>query len=55
MNVTWLLDPKVFNIVIMVLYVINACWWAWNGKYADMFYWASAFAITATVTFGYNR
>ena len=47
--------PKVFNIVILTLYAIDAVWWAWHGKYADTCYWLSAFAITATVTFGYQR
>jgi len=51
----WLFDPKVFNIVIMCLYVLNAGWWASNKSYADMFYWLSAFCITATVTFGYKH
>lgn len=48
-----LLDPKIFNYVIMVLYVTNAGRWALSYGWADMFYWLSAFAITATVTWGY--
>ena len=48
-----LLDPKLFNYLIMSLYVINATRWACEGKWADMCYWLSAFAITATVTWGY--
>lgn len=55
MTLAQLFDPKVFNIVIMTLYIVNAGWWAYNRSYADMSYWLSAFAITATVTFGYNR
>ena len=51
----WLFNPIVFNCLIMVLYVINAGWWGWHGKYADMSYWLSVFAITATVTFGYQH
>lgn len=50
-----LLDPKVFNYLIMALYVLNAARWALEGKWADMCYWLSAFAITATVTFGYSH
>ena len=50
-----LLNPKVFNILIMSLYLINSGWWFWHGSKADGFYWLSALAITATVTFGYNR
>jgi len=46
-------NPKLFNYVIMSLYCLNATWWALHGKWADASYWASALAITATVTFGY--
>jgi hypothetical protein len=50
---TWLADPKLFNYVIMVLYALNAGRWAWHGSLADVCYWLSALAITATVTFLY--
>jgi hypothetical protein len=52
---SYLLDPKIFNYVIMTLYVMNAGRWAFNGNWTDVCYWLSAFAITATVTFGYNH
>jgi len=55
MIIDTLMNPKTFNIIIMTLYLINACWWKYNGSNADMFYWLSALAITATVTFGYDR
>lgn len=51
----WLLDPKLFNYVIMVLYALNAVRWACAGKIADVCYWLSALAITCTVTFLYNH
>lgn len=51
----FLLDPKIFNYVIMTLYILNAGRWAANGSWADVCYWLSAFAITATVTFGYKH
>lgn len=51
----FLLDPKIFNYVIMTLYALSALRWSMSHKYADMFYWLSAFAITATVTFGYKH
>lgn len=51
----WLFDPKLFNYLILTLYLLNAGWWAWHGKFADTSYWLSAFAITATVTFGYKH
>lgn len=50
-----LLDPKIFNYVIMVLYFANAVRWAFDKKIADVCYWLSALAITATVTFLYKR
>lgn len=48
-------DPKVFNYVIMSLYALNSARWAFDSKWADVCYWLSAFAITATVTFGYKH
>jgi hypothetical protein len=46
-------DPRIFNYVIMILYALNAGRWALAGKIADVCYWLSALAITATVTFLY--
>lgn len=51
----WIWDPKIFNYVIMYLYLTNAGRWAYEGKWADMCYWLSALAITATVTWGYSH
>lgn len=52
----WLFgNPLLLNYVIMVLYLMNAAWWASHGKWADACYWLSAVAITATVTFGYKH
>lgn len=50
-----LVDPKFFNYLIMVLYFLNACRWLAAGKTADVCYWLSALAITATVTFLYQH
>lgn len=50
-----LLDPKFFNYVIMTLYALNAARWGFEGKPADVCYWLSALAITATVTFMYEH
>ncbi len=52
---TFLTDPKMFNYVVMILYGLNVCRWAWEGKLADVCYWLSALAITATVTFLYKH
>lgn len=48
-------NPKMFNYIIMGLYLANSGWWFWHKQVADGFYWLSALAITATVTFGYQR
>jgi hypothetical protein len=48
-------DPKAFNYLIMGLYLLNSLRWLVHGNYADVSYWLSAFAITATVTFGYDH
>lgn len=52
---TWLLDPKIFNYLIMTLYGLNIGRWAWEGSLKDVCYWTSALAITATVTFMYDH
>lgn len=49
------LDPKVFNYVIMTMYGLNVIRWGIAGKVADVCYWLSALAITATVTFLYKH
>lgn len=51
----WLLDPKLFNYVIMTLYGLNVVRWGIEGKIAPVCYWLSALAITATVTFLYEH
>jgi hypothetical protein len=50
-----LADPRIFNYVIMTLYALNAARWAMERKPADFCYWMSAWAITATVTWGYRH
>lgn len=53
-HIYWI-DPKIFNYVIMCLYIINVAWWSAHRSWGDAWYWASALSITAAVTFGYNR
>jgi hypothetical protein len=50
-----LLDPKIFNYVIMTLYALNVARWLLHGGWADAAYWTFALGITATVTWGYAR
>lgn len=48
-------DPRVFNYLIMSLYILNGVRWAYEGKWGDVAYWLSACAITASVTWGYRH
>lgn len=48
-------DPRAFNFLIMARYLANAARWAVAGRGADVCYWLSACAITATVTFDYHH
>jgi hypothetical protein len=48
-------DPRLFSFIIMTMYGASAIRFGFGGYWADMCYWLSALAITATVTFGYNR
>lgn len=50
-----LLDPKIFNYVILCLYILNAARWAAHRNLGDTMYWISAFMITFTVTFLYKH
>lgn len=50
---TVILDKMFFNYLILTLYMLNAGRWALAQNWADVCYWLSAAAITATVTFLY--
>lgn len=50
-----LLDPRLFNYVILTMYALNSLRWALERKWPDVCYWLSASAITATVTWGYRH
>jgi hypothetical protein len=51
----FLLDPKIFNYTLLVLYLANMVRWGYEKKLADVCYWFGAFFITATVTFLYKH
>lgn len=51
----WLFSPKLFNYVILTMYLLNFGWWAWHKSWGDALYWLAAFQITAAVTWGYDR
>jgi hypothetical protein len=46
-----LLDPRVFNFVILGLYGINVVNYLIRREWNSAWYWASAASITASVTF----
>jgi hypothetical protein len=48
-------NPLIFNYVILTLYAVNATQFGFRSMWADCSYWWSAFAITATVTWGYTH
>ncbi len=52
---SFLLDPKIFNYVILTLYCMNSVWWVMAGSWGDALYWFAAFQITAAVTWGFQR
>lgn len=52
---SFLLDPRVFNYVILTLYLLNSARWGFAGSWGDALYWFAAFQITVAVTWGYQR
>lgn len=47
-------DPRLFNYLILSLYAINIVRWSFERSFFNVWYWASAFSITACVTFSYK-
>ena len=45
-----LLDPRIFNYVLMVLYAANLVRWAIQRSWSDAFYWTGALIINAAIT-----
>lgn len=52
---TAIFDPRIFNAIIMALYVAAALRWALAGYWIDMTYWLAALVLTMCVTWGYSR
>ena len=46
----WFTDPRLFNFIIMTLYVMNALWWTYHRNWPQVLYWSAAFQITLAVT-----
>lgn len=49
---TYLLDPRVFNFIIMALYALAVCRWAFAGNFWASGYWSCALGLTVIITFG---
>lgn len=47
-----LLDPRLFNYLIITLYCCAVIRWSLERSWANAFYWLCAAGITATVTWG---
>jgi len=47
-----LLDPRVFNIVLLALFGLATIRWAFAENWAQTLYFAGAFALNWAVTFG---
>ena len=53
--IRYLLDPRLFNYVLMGLYGLAAVRWALEGRWTDTLYWVSALGLTLAVTLGLGR
>ncbi len=45
------MDPRVFPIILIVLDLLAAASYGWDGDFRRVIYWISAAVLTATVTF----
>lgn len=48
----FLLDQRLFNIIIMILYVLNILRWLIAGNLWAASYWGCACGLTYIITFG---
>lgn len=50
-----LFDPKIFNYIIIVLYIGALARWSWYRSWGDVWYWVGALVIVLAQTFGFKR
>ena len=50
-----LLDPKIFNYLILTLFLCASVRWTIAGSWGDALYWAASFLINVAVTWGFAR
>jgi hypothetical protein len=48
----WILDPRAFNVLIILLFIAAAIRWAFAGNWPQAGYWASAAVLNVFVTVG---
>lgn len=51
----FLLDPRLFNYLILVLFAFATVRWAFAGNYWESLYWLGAFILNIAVTWGFPR
>lgn len=47
----FLKDPKIFNYIILILYILCAVRWAFEKNYGQFIYWVGAIILTYAITF----
>ena len=50
-----LLDPRLFNYVILILFTLATVRWAVAGAWWEALYWLGALILNAAVTWGFPR
>ena len=48
-------DPKIFNYIILTLFLLASIRWAFAESWADCLYWFAAFQLNAAITWGFSR
>lgn len=51
-NVSFIFDPRFFNVAIIAMFIAAAIRWAWEKNWAQAGYWASAALLNVFVTIG---
>ena len=49
---TWLQDPRSFNVLIILMFIAASVRWAFAGNWPQAGYWGSAALLNVFVTIG---
>ncbi len=52
---SYLLDPKIFNYAILLLFAFATVRWAAAGAWWESMYWLGAFILNVAVTWGFTK